>query len=224
MSGCRDVRTELGAYALGLLDDDDARRVEQHLLGCADCRAEVEELRGTSSLLRGMSVPGSHHDPAAPPADRALAAIGAERRRQRRLLGGAAGAAGILGVVALTLALTLGGRPIDPQPPRGPELAMRSDAGGAAGSVRLTARPWGTQVDLRADHLPPVAGPGGRYDVWLAAADGRRIPAGTCRPRDGAATLRMRLGAAIRLEDVAAVGMSRAGDPSGRAILRVAIS
>jgi hypothetical protein len=203
VSDCRDFRTELGAHALGLLDDADAGRVEEHLTECSQCEAELDELLGTSALLLSMPAP-------APSAQR------------RRLLGGAAGAAGVIAAVAIALAVTLGGRPVDPQPPRGPQIAMRAAAPGAAGTVRLSARPWGTQIDLTASRLPAVAA-GDRYDIWLTAADGRRVPAGTCRPAGGSATMRMRLGAAIRLKDVTAVGISRAGDPAGLAVLRAAL-
>jgi anti-sigma-K factor RskA len=41
----------LAAHALGALDVDEARRVEEHLATCAECRAELEEWRDTTSAL-----------------------------------------------------------------------------------------------------------------------------------------------------------------------------
>lgn len=41
----------LAAHALGALDQEEARRVEEHLATCAECRAEMEEWRDTSSAL-----------------------------------------------------------------------------------------------------------------------------------------------------------------------------
>src|SRR5438874_2262224 len=41
----------LGAYALDALPEDEARRVEEHLRGCAEHRAMAAELRRTSGLL-----------------------------------------------------------------------------------------------------------------------------------------------------------------------------
>ncbi|GAA2967847.1 anti-sigma factor family protein [Actinokineospora diospyrosa] len=44
----------LGAYALGVLDDDERGEVERHLTGCADCRAELhalEEVRDMAGEL-----------------------------------------------------------------------------------------------------------------------------------------------------------------------------
>jgi anti-sigma-K factor RskA len=41
----------LAAYALGALDADEARLLEEHLATCPDCRAETEEWRDTTSAL-----------------------------------------------------------------------------------------------------------------------------------------------------------------------------
>lgn len=41
----------LAAHALGALDPDEARRVEEHLEACAECRAELEVWRDTTSAL-----------------------------------------------------------------------------------------------------------------------------------------------------------------------------
>ena len=43
--------TELGALALGLLDPDRTRAVEQHLATCAACRRELRELTVVTDLL-----------------------------------------------------------------------------------------------------------------------------------------------------------------------------
>jgi anti-sigma-K factor RskA len=41
----------LAAHALGALDADESRKVEEHLEGCKECRAEMEEWRETASAL-----------------------------------------------------------------------------------------------------------------------------------------------------------------------------
>lgn len=41
----------LAAHALGALDLDEAHQLEEHLAGCAECRAELEEWRDTGSAL-----------------------------------------------------------------------------------------------------------------------------------------------------------------------------
>ncbi|TWD72422.1 putative zinc finger protein [Kribbella amoyensis] len=44
-------RSQLGAYALGALEPDEAREVEQHLAGCAECRTELAELEELKAYL-----------------------------------------------------------------------------------------------------------------------------------------------------------------------------
>jgi hypothetical protein len=51
MSAPEHDRAALGAYALGALDPDEARAVDEHLAGCADCRAEVAELNELHAML-----------------------------------------------------------------------------------------------------------------------------------------------------------------------------
>ena len=46
--------TDVGAYALGLLDDRDRERFELHLTRCDSCPAEFAELSGMRELLSGV--------------------------------------------------------------------------------------------------------------------------------------------------------------------------
>ncbi|NMM17810.1 MAG: zf-HC2 domain-containing protein, partial [Cellulomonas sp.] len=50
-AGSAHVRLELGVLVLGALAADDRARVEAHLTGCAECRAELEELAPLPGLL-----------------------------------------------------------------------------------------------------------------------------------------------------------------------------
>jgi Putative zinc-finger len=54
MSDNHAVAHDLGPYALGVLDPDDALVVEAHLRDCASCRAELAELRLVQSRLGDM--------------------------------------------------------------------------------------------------------------------------------------------------------------------------
>jgi Putative zinc-finger len=63
--------TDVGAYALGLLEDDDRRAFEQHLEGCAACRAELGDFSGLATALQDVdltlvtaAVPEGQADPA----------------------------------------------------------------------------------------------------------------------------------------------------------------
>jgi anti-sigma factor RsiW len=68
---------ELAAYALAALGPDEAARVEHHLRSCADCRAELAELRQVSDELDRLPVETFVHEP--PEGERAL------RRAVRRM-------------------------------------------------------------------------------------------------------------------------------------------
>jgi hypothetical protein len=59
-------RSQLGAYALGALEPDEAREVEQHLAGCAECSAELAEFEEMKEFL-GEVPPEAFLD--GPPAD-----------------------------------------------------------------------------------------------------------------------------------------------------------
>ncbi|GAA2419515.1 anti-sigma U factor RsuA [Actinomadura vinacea] len=46
--------TDVGAYALGLLEEDDRRAFEAHLRECGSCTAELGEMAGTANALAGI--------------------------------------------------------------------------------------------------------------------------------------------------------------------------
>jgi hypothetical protein len=51
MTVCFDERIDLASYALGLLDDHDATRVENHLAECDGCAEELEALLPTVGVM-----------------------------------------------------------------------------------------------------------------------------------------------------------------------------
>jgi|SRR5271166_1827641 len=51
MSGHEQYGEDLALYALNALEGEDRARLEQHLALCADCRLELESLRGDGALL-----------------------------------------------------------------------------------------------------------------------------------------------------------------------------
>jgi hypothetical protein len=89
MTGCRDIRPELGGYVLGGLEPEEAAVVRQHIDRCAKCASEhasLMELPGLLDLAQGI-------DAAAGPApaveervlDRVARAPRARRGRPRAL-------------------------------------------------------------------------------------------------------------------------------------------
>lgn len=55
---CARAREKLTEYQLGLLDEDAAREMADHLAECADCRAELEALE----RLDGLIAPAEQHE------------------------------------------------------------------------------------------------------------------------------------------------------------------
>ncbi|MGW1891704.1 anti-sigma factor family protein [Streptomyces sp. NPDC002004] len=53
------VHEDVGAYALGILDDADATAFEAHLAGCTWCQRQLEELSGMEPMLAALAdLPG----------------------------------------------------------------------------------------------------------------------------------------------------------------------
>lgn len=51
MSGHVQFGEDLALYALNALEDEDRTKLEKHLASCAECRVELERLRGDGALL-----------------------------------------------------------------------------------------------------------------------------------------------------------------------------
>lgn len=224
MTACDEIRIELGAYALGALEPDEAQRVEAHLEGCDGCRSELEQLSFASSLLRTPVARAFAAETEPDPAlvEKALAGVASTRiaqTRKLRRLGSAAAASSAGLLAAIGVAVALGTRPADSFAPTGQATALQAATGiAAAASVRLSPRPWGTQVDLRTEQMPALP-PGAYYEVWLVRADGTRVAAGTFRPTSPGGRARVRLAAGIARPLVARVGVTLEGAGPGRRVL-----
>ena len=84
MSPISGEHIDLGAYALGLLEDQDRVTFEAHLATCDACRTELPSLSPIAGLLRGMDpveVPGDVEPPVDLLRRRALASRRGRRRR-----------------------------------------------------------------------------------------------------------------------------------------------
>ncbi|MFJ9853509.1 anti-sigma factor family protein [Streptomyces sp. NPDC101150] len=183
-----DRHTDVGAYALGVLDAADADRFERHLAGCDRCAAELEELLAISPLLAEFKetapTPGTITAVPGPGVlDGLLDEVAAARRGRgrRRLYLVAAAAALIIAGPLATFALTGAG---PKEQPAAPPLASAVRAQYAAGEkvtavdpvtkvsagVSMAAKPWGTQVVLQ---LAGVKGPL-TCDLVAVGKDGSR--------------------------------------------------
>ncbi|MFA1544838.1 anti-sigma factor [Actinomadura chokoriensis] len=182
--------TDVGAYALGLLEGGDRRAFEAHLHGCGRCRAELGELSGTARALfelgPGAVEPGSEaaaeEDEPSPSPAPVIDMMRRSRRADRRfrrgayVVGTAAAAAALGAGVAVGAALNGddGGAP-KPPPPVAQSVTVQkfqaTDAStGASGTVGLVDKGWGTQVDLE---LRGIKGPL-RCHLEAVSRDGER--------------------------------------------------
>lgn len=223
MTTCDEIRTDLGAHALGALEPEEAKRVEAHLEGCERCLAELTDLSLAADQLRTPAALdlAEENDGPSPPdlgLSRVAAARAKERGRLNRLRAGAIGS-GAAFLLALALAAYLGARPVDPLPPSGAPRALRAAPGTpASATVTLSPRRWGTQVDLIAKRLPRLP-PSGYYEVWALRRDGTRVPAGTLRPTTPGGQARVRLAAATAKPGITRVAVTQEGDGASIPVL-----
>ncbi|WP_149263805.1 zf-HC2 domain-containing protein [Actinomadura sp. K4S16] len=230
---------DVGAYALGLLEEPDRRAFEAHLATCFSCHEELGALSGIAQTLDGI---GPIADPVdampAPPEPAAVTDLMRHRiRRRRRHRAARALAAAAAGVVLLGGALgtgyTLGAD-------RGP-TASASDGGtaellrngramsatdagtGVTGTVAMQGKAWGSRVGLRlskvrgplACELVAVDAKGGAHTVvgWSVPAKGYGLP-DSPQPQ-----LAVQGGTALRPEEISRFEVRTIGD--GRTLLTV---
>ncbi|NKZ04746.1 anti-sigma factor family protein [Actinomadura latina] len=172
--------TDVGAYALGLLEDGDRRAFEAHLPGCGRCQAELGELAGTAGALfevapgaaagpgpePGPEAAAEEDEPSTPPAP-VIDMMRRRRRADRRFRRGAYAAGTAAAAVALGAGIALGttlngdegANPKPPpvaQPVTGQQFRATDAGTGASGTVGLVDKGWGTQVSLE---LRGIKGP-----------------------------------------------------------------
>jgi hypothetical protein len=150
--------TDVGAYALGLLEPRDRQAFEEHLAGCPACAAELAELSGMKSLLSDLGPVAAPDEPAeANVTDLVRRRAESQRRHTRRrvLLSAAAGVVLLAGGTAVGVAVAS-------QPAaQGAQVAgvahsATSPVTGVHGTVGLVAKPFGTQVTV---DLAQIQGP-----------------------------------------------------------------
>jgi len=179
--------TDVGAYSMGLLEDQDRLAFEDHLAGCPSCAAELAELFPMAALLRGVEPVGPADEPAEATVTDLIRRRATRQRRRSRwqvAVGAAAGIALIGGGIAV-------GRAAAPphNGPAAPPLAVpgqlhsATDPGtGVAGTVGLAAKAWGTQVTL---NLSKVRGPLECELVAVSRTGERRVVMGWLVPAPG---------------------------------------
>lgn len=210
-----------GVYVLGAMAAGERAEYERHLSGCDDCSRALRDLAGIPGLLArvdGDVVEQLGRTEPVPPT--LLPSMVAEARRsrgRRRLLrvSVAAAAAVLLAFAALGIGTTLGDD--EPAPPE-LAVAQRMDGlgTGSSGWVSLTARPWGTRIDLTCTYEGPVSGTA-TYVLVVRAADGHTEQVGTWQTAPSK-EVALTMAASLAPEDIASVEVQTA---SGYSVLRV---
>lgn len=178
--------TDVAAYSLGLLEQQDRAEFEAHLASCETCPAELTELEHMADLLAGVepveAEPDGRPDAAI---DDLLRRRAAARQRRGRLLGGLAAAA----CLVLIAGGTAIGIAVSPQHPPTPLTSIigqphqaTSAKTGVTGKVGLTSFAWGTQVTL---DLAGVKGPLDCQLVAISRTGERRVIMGWLVPAAG---------------------------------------
>ncbi len=160
------THTDVGAYALGLLEAADRQAFEEHLAGCPACAAELDELSGMKGLLTGIDPVEA---PAAEPSgaevtDLVRRRAESQRRHTRRqvLLSAAAGVVLLAAGVGVGLATTRHSAAPTAQPlvvlsvHQGATAAGANPGTGVSGVAGLVGKPFGTQVTLNLKMKGPL--------------------------------------------------------------------
>ena len=191
-SGIDEYRSWDAAYVLGSLVPSERHEFEEHLSGCAGCRAAVAELAGLPPLLAALSPEEAQalgRSDSEKPAQGFLPAL-AKRTQQGRRRARLAVAGLVLGAAAASGAVTVA--VTTPAPP-----AVQTQAASATAlnftpvaestlvaKGTLTGQPWGTRIDWECTYTPSPAdvatqaGPGGpraREEYGLVVVDARGV-------------------------------------------------
>ena len=184
--------TDIGAYSLGLLEQQDRQAFEAHLAECPSYKAELAELSKMSELLSGVGpVEVADEQPDEAAVVDLVHRRAAAQRRRARWRGALAAAAGIVllagGVAAGIAASSHQSKPAATTVALvGNKHSAVNTVTGVHGKVGLLSKPWGTQVtfDLSRIHGPlecqlvAVSKTGQRRVIvgWMVPAHGYGVP------------------------------------------------
>jgi len=194
---CEAARGLVALEVVGQLGEAERVALVAHIDGCPSCREERRDLLTLAAVLPAGD-PAHLAEPEVPFSLRAavLGRLRAEARRHRRTRGTrlVLGAVAAVALAAVVLVLTLAG----PSGPVTTTVALRGLPGVHA-TMRLTAEPWGTAMELRESGQRP----GEVLSVATRTASGAWWPTGTYRTVGS--SVRVTMACALKLDDITGV-------------------
>jgi hypothetical protein len=200
-------------YLIGALSEDERIAYEAHLVGCATCRARLEEARSVIPFL--MAGDESLLADEAPFPETLLPRLLAQGRRttirRRMAVSAVAAAAAVLLVVTVALS-----SPHHTAPRAQPMTALVSSPVTATAALRSTA--WGTEITLNCgySHDARVV-PGYRYSLTVHDRNGTTSQLGTWALNDDR-TITFTAGTALPVSQIQSVDIT---ETDGTAILEL---
>lgn len=186
MSFSEIEHTDVAAYALGVLGEQDRRAFEAHLSGCRFCTSELADLSGMRALLTSVEPPARTRTSPAMQANNSNVVQMPTRRKARNrstnrwMLSAAAGLVLFLGGATAGVSLSSGGGSGDEV--TGVRLSATSVTTGAKGTAILDKRGWGTWMSL---DMSNVKGPFNCELIAVAKDGGERVASGWAVPDKG---------------------------------------
>lgn len=189
---------DVGAYALGVLNEADAFRFEDHLMECPQCTAHVSEFRPAARqlMLYRRSTPRSVH-PFATPGPRLLDRLLGEVANRHK-----AGRRRWLYAVAASVVFAAGGPAIaivtaDGSPTT--QVAATDAQTGVWAQVTSEDRVWGSQVDVL---VKDAAGPRPCQLIAIGKDGSEQTVTSWMAQGDTSTTTSMQGGAALQSEEI----------------------
>ncbi|GAB1644759.1 zf-HC2 domain-containing protein [Krasilnikovia sp. MM14-A1259] len=166
-----ELRMLLGGYLLGGLDEGDTERLDAHLLGCDQCRDELERLAPIPELLqrlpdaardaeRGGTLISLSARPSAERVEELLSRMRAERTRDRRMARVRWLAAAAVVLIAALIGfgvVTADRRTTPPEALPSPQLVTArfepATGSGLTGQAIVSPKAWGVAISLDVSRL-----------------------------------------------------------------------
>lgn len=191
---------DVGAYALGVLDEAEAFRFEDHLMECPRCAAEVTEFGPTTRqlMLYRRATPRTVNPFAGPGPrllDRLLAEVATRRRAARRRLLYAVAASVVVALAGPAIAMTVGG-----EEDRTVQVTATDEKTGVWAQVTTEDEAWGSEVELK---VKDAAGPRACHLVVIGHDGSEQTVTSWSAPHHDARPNTMKGGAAMHTEEIA---------------------